>query len=746
MEKYKLQFKNFISKHFIGVNLLTFLFLIANIYLLNNLIIGLLIIHLYLYLNSIFISTYFKYRLHIGSNFSTMLAYISLLFTIPAILNIKFILCDTVSKFDVIIILFAIASLNSILFVKRKRYFQINKQSKTYNIITTNKKINMVLLYFLFVVVGFTALYNPVDLTTSVWNEIPSTYSYIFTGLTLILLYCIFSKQFSTRKTLILVIIYFLLMHSYFSLVYPFGFSNDVWTHLASENMIIHGVPYTKITGDELSTIKLLNVTDITDLEGVLTKKRIVAKIFYGSAWLLTIFLSYVLGLDIWVINVWLSPILWSIFGTLILFYIAYSINKDYTYTFISTMLLGMFSYLIIISSQTLPASIGALVFILALILLIQCVQNKDKIGLFIVLLISALYYTTSAILLLIFLIILISFEINISKKKQFFLTLLLSFIMPIMLIYKGYEIRFDITNQYILSFIHDITGLSFFSSYSGFEQLFGHNPNSRYISYYLSLNLLPRHYLFSNIILNGLIGMLTTLFTLIGILKILNNWSAHKILSPFILMGIVLYIDYFIMWYLMPLNEVGNRIGIFLNLITIPVLALGLSSVIDITKDAKIFIKNICICTVFILILLSINVSYTSNYNLGHISLKEIDVATYICNNQSNNPDFCVASPNSAIVLRYISHGESRNGGFPVYFEPGSFYTPEQQDIYLKMHSNPSIELANQALNVTNTSICYIIIDITKLSGNTSLQELERMFGESRRFGDLYLFTYTKV
>lgn len=185
------------------------------------------------------------------------------------------------------------------------------------------------------------------------WQVISLWYLPVIFGVLLLLMAAVFSRA-RLGGVLLMIILSSLLIHSYL-LVYQEGFGGDRWRHLASENRILAEKEYQPtLMTDDLWQSEIL---------GLKIPRALVdpGKISYGLQWSLEIIASRVTGIEVFQINRFLLPLLWSIFLPLIIAALAGLIWRDRLFILFSAALSGFFYLLQYYGAQGLPVGYGAL-------------------------------------------------------------------------------------------------------------------------------------------------------------------------------------------------------------------------------------------------------------------------------------------------------------------------------------------------------------------------------------------------
>lgn len=248
-------------------------------------------------------------------------------------------------------------------------------------------------LFFLFLI-GLFLLWGARtgDYIQSPWNVIPKIYLYFYLIATLIVAFLIFSKQ-KIGFILFVIILHSFLIHSYLPIIYKAGFGENKWKHIGIERQILN---------NEKNFTPL-----IKDKEGNITQ------------WVITIFLSKILNVNIFLVDLLLLYLIWSIFIPLIFFELAKFLfqsfkgppeNKDNDYKkqrflLLAAFLPSLFFSFQVYGSVTTPVAFGCLFFFFVLLFWLDYLITKQKISLIVAIVLSLLMsfgYQINFILILI--------------------------------------------------------------------------------------------------------------------------------------------------------------------------------------------------------------------------------------------------------------------------------------------------------------------------------------------------------
>jgi len=196
-----------------------------------------------------------------------------------------------------------------------------------------------------------------------------------------------------------------------------------------------------------------------------------------------------------------------------------------------------------------------------------------------------------------------------------------------------------------------------------------------------------------------------------------------------------IFFINYLSSWlFLDGLHSLARRMSIFIVLLLIYVLAYW----VYIFSNNRLYAVLIIVAMSFIGIL-----TYASGPVL-EAAVTEYDTASMkyiwdqIGNDQPSN--YCVlANTWSLLALESYSAKEVVAGNFPSDFN----YNQDQRvDILKRFIGNPSLSLIDEALDITRTKSCFIVIDYNSLN-NSKLNYISNLLGKPNIFGQNLVWQY---
>jgi len=240
--------------------------------------------------------------------------------------------------------------------------------------------------------------------------------------------------------------------------------------------------------------------------------------------------------------------------------------------------------------------------------------------------------------------------------------------------------------------------------------------------------------------------NLLIWLFVIIGLF---NYQKVDKrIMLLFVALLVITHLDNFVVWYLMGgLHPVGRYIDTIMEFSKLPLVALGILSVIDLIRNyskAQVnvlrakhltFNKNVLLNTTIILTCVFLTIAstfaYTNDPGAIWVSKDEVDALTYI-NNISQQQKYCVISEEFTLaVLEGISAANVTQGNLRVSY-------------LNEMIQDPSATIMETAMESSNTTISYFVVT-PGFANSDLIDSTKQVLGEYKQFGSVYVFSWSK-
>jgi len=559
-------------------------------------------------------------------------------------------------------------------------------------------------LFLAVTIIGFRliALAQTGNYLISPWQVLSSSYL-IFVFIALLI---IFSLVFSKKKVwlvLAVIIIGSFLMHSYL-LVYASGFGGDRWRHLGSENRILQGMIYqpTLLTDDIW----------YQSVAGISVPRALIAgpKISYGFEWSWAVIIAKVSGSDIFTIDKFLILFLWSLFLPLIVFVWAWQLKVKKNLALLASALTLIFYLLQYYGSQTLPISFSVLYFGFLMAGFLAYLKNKQNTILAFLIFLTVLSYFGYLLAFIILILALVwLLTMNLKPGKKYFMVLVLSLTIWGAEIMSGFS---TLTDKFsMLKITNAIIGGNFLFFEKGKFLLWD-------IKYWPILSLI------------------ISLFFLASIFIFSWKMLKEKKAEHLFLIGLtsILIINYFLSWILLDgIHSLARRLNVYIVLLLVFILAYGLSNFINNRRRARV---------VIIALSLVGSLVYVSGPVLeATVTTSDAQSMQYIWSQVVSEPhNYCVLADTwPLLAMEAYSAKEIKAGNFASDF---NYQQNDRVRIFSDFVTKPSLDTASEALKVTNTKACFIMINYNILN-QEKIYQINNLFGQPKIFGDNLVWEY---
>ncbi|KKQ27294.1 MAG: hypothetical protein US42_C0011G0032 [Candidatus Magasanikbacteria bacterium GW2011_GWC2_37_14] len=725
------------SKYWRLLGLLVTLFLLYfQLLFWHNLFVGLLSVICYLFIVVPYWQTIWRRVLAINN--TQILNKVFSLFTVfnlLAIFSAIFIIYYTLTSF-LIWLCFILTAIVSLLFYnlnkKKIKEPENSFESENEEIILFGKPFWFLILYLVVFIGALFVLHSKQasGVLLSPWQEI-SVYFLPLFFVSLILSGIFLFSKFSLRTILWILVFQSFLLHVYLPMSHLNPWGGDVWRHVAVENKIINGgLELPVLVGESAKWREVVGV----DLPEAFL---IPHKYSYGYLWGTTVLLSETLSISVLNINLWLMPILWSLF-TPFLFYRLGSLIFNSRRKGLWLVWLSFLPFpLQAMASFTLPVSLGFLGFLFVLILWLQYwrdhYRSQKRLAMFLSVL---MIFNYSLYFILTWIFVLFGFIVNYLKHNQE--NSLKNKISWTVLIF---------ASIFIIPIIELVSKISFtpenFNLWQNFKQLLG-----QFSGWFTASAVRPHDILSGNLIFNhtpdyAFVGnifnvwrwwlipamIILWLFVGGGIYKIFKNVES-KIQTIGLLFSTV-FGGYLIGWFVLDGDRLfTRRLDMVLSLLLIIFVIQGIIFLIE--KISKYSILNIKYFKKIILIIFVIIFSwfvtftYASGPDSRVVSKDELAVANYLWNDETKtHPASSAGRPNPPLVgegnmehciladtwvllpLEAVSAKQIVGGGFPI---DAQFGQPELTIMYNEMLNNPRESILKLAHEKTRSENCWFV------------------------------------
>jgi hypothetical protein len=197
----------------------------------------------------------------------------------------------------------------------------------------------------------------------TVWQNLHPAFIPLLFAAAFVLLTILFTSNKTAHK-LLLIIVYSILIHSFFSIVFPAGDLSGQQmvlgrTRRVFDNTILHGW-----TGLPTQTVQV-----------------VIYEMFQGvnlQAALSTIF-ARILGLDIFYVHLFFVPVLWSIFVPVAAFLTTKALSGSENASILSSLVVSAFPYTIYFGAISVPNSLGFIFFFYSFYFTLEYLASKDS-------------------------------------------------------------------------------------------------------------------------------------------------------------------------------------------------------------------------------------------------------------------------------------------------------------------------------------------------------------------------------
>ncbi|MCX7779100.1 MAG: hypothetical protein N2259_02555 [Patescibacteria group bacterium] len=583
------------------------------------------------------------------------------------------------------------------------------------------------LLYSIFYIPAFLLLIKARtgQYLDSPWQVISPLYLIFFSFIFFLTVLFIFSQK-KPFTILIFIILASFLLHAYLPIVHENNFGVDRWRQLGAERRLMAGQIEAPALFGGVIKYKKIGPLQIPEVFFAANKFS------YASNWGLTIGLSWLTGIDIFYLDLFLILILWSVFLPIFTFQLVNLIFKNEKIALLSSLAVLLPFPFQTDGAITLPKTVSFLFFVFALIVIFQYLKGQKKllpliIFFFLILSFHYILFLILSLEIFIFGLVLKTQPKKICLKKIFLFLFFIIFSLSLIFLDRISETSFF---QYKLSeipqvfpskvkdFLKKILLGQYFYYFEQGQPLFPLKPNFFFVLFVWSL-------------------------VIVGLIKSWKKDRWIKILAIFLL---ILIINQFLSLSLMKnyrlLARRSSMITIFLLVIFFSV---GLIELIEIKLIEKVNFKPKLI-TILLSVFLTIfaSTTYASGpYNLGTVTRSELGVARFLWQEIKKEPKkrFCIFDSSWRLLALEAESGIIA-GNFP--FHPIDFVQKEKDELYRQMLKNPSREILNQTLEITGAEKCFLVVNQEWLKSEI-FDKIKKFLGEPRMIDNVYFWYYEK-
>jgi len=569
--------------------------------------------------------------------------------------------------------------------------------------------------------------------------------------LTATILIAILLRSESTALKLVFVILFSILIHSLFSIIFPAG-------DLSGQQMVLGR---TRRVFDNTAPIGWSGLTTIT-------VQAFVYELFKGinlQAAISTVF-ARMLSIDILYVHLSLVPILWGVFVPIASFLTAKAIGGSDKASVLSSLIVSAFPYTIYFGAISVQNSLGFIFFFYSLYFMLKFLSSNNRKDTYLMLFscfVSFLaHYLTGvmSISLLVLAVVFKTYSREKNSESQVRILLIASFLFCVSLL--------------PLAFIY----LRFFASSTNavftlgkFSEL----PFSEIAGLFLLGELI--HGFDPETILVITIGPFIAFAYMIYLLrKARKNAAGNSRIRIYFLFTAFLLVlsDYRILKLFMsglPLNE--ERLWVFRDLIAAPFVALAVCAVVSgveaflkahsysapsytrqkmTSPKGKVLPSLGLVLAVNLLIALALGGWITLSLKAGYPHYAPLQTTQYeleaVRTIEKNTTErYVVIGDQWTIFAGEVTVGINNPEAY--YFDE---FSSTGHDLFVAMRRDPSPEWMLQAMNHTNTSVAYFIVTEPRLGSEEFNNVITHTFQDNRLLlwgvfgaGKLYVFSYRK-
>ncbi|MCF6276657.1 MAG: hypothetical protein L3J07_02290 [Candidatus Magasanikbacteria bacterium] len=533
------------------------------------------------------------------------------------------------------------------------------------------------------------------------WQAISPWFLIVFFLLTFLAGIITFSR-FKVGKVLFILILHSFLLHSYLPMAHTNPWGGDVWRHLAIEQKLVNEEQILPVlVGENVEWKEVAGV----DIPVVFTAPQ---KYSYGQMWGLNIVFAKTFGFKLNTLHIWLTPVLWSFFVPLLLFFIGSYLFRSRCFALLLVWLSFLPFPFQALGALTLPVSLGFISFLFTLLLLVlyfgedKRIKSKNKnlqkmLAIFfgVSMIFSYSLYLFVLFLLVFAILIFKKFKNNIAKIILLFSGILFLPIIEIISKTSVWPKSFNFVES-LTQFVGQFSGWYFARAIRPHDILsgnifFNHTPELAFVG---SIFTNWRWYI--PIVLLVLWGTATFGFIKKFKTKIVNEFTI-------LFLSISIFGSYIIGWFFLE----GDR-----QLVRRLDLLLAFSVLLLFIFGASYLLQNKKVKPYIILIFLAV-FSFFATTNLASgpdmrvVSENEYKMAEKVWS-QVEGENYCVIADTWILLpLEAISSREIIGGGFPIDYQFGQ---SELAEIHNGLKNGENEELLKRAFELTNAETCFMV------------------------------------
>jgi len=606
------------------------------------------------------------------------------------------------------------------------------------------------LLYLLLVGLSFSLLFlSRTDEAHTVWEVLNTAFIPTLFAATSLLLAILLASEKVNYK-LLFIIVHSILMHSFFSVVFPAGDLSGQQMYLGRIRLVYDSVIFHGWPSNPLETVQSQIYAWFNGINFQAALSVVFARMF---------------SMDFLAVHLFLVPVLWGIFTPIPAYLITYTFTQNEKAAVLASLLLSAFPYATYFGAISVPNSLGYIFFFYSLYFMLKNLDSNDSKTTFLILAFSFFsllshYLTGIMSFSLLFLALTFkSYKAEKSSPTTAKISLVTSFILsasllPLSLIY--------------LRFFRPVTQTVF--TLDKFYEL----PPEEIVGLTL-IGELTYAFDLKTILLIIIGPTLALLWMTYQLYRFKRNPTANHQTSLYFLFAafLIMLIDYRILKLFMeglPLNE--ERLWVFRDFIAAPFVALAVYSVVSSLRNflrakspstitvagLKKSPKSIVLRGLSLLlalniliplllggwIIFSLSAAYPQVAPLQTTGY-ELEAVRYI--EENTREKYVVIGDIWTIFAGEVIVGISNPRAY--YFDE---YNKTGHDLFVNMRQNPSPQWMLLAMNYTDTSVAFFIVTEPRLGAeefnsvvSRGLQNEQLTVAGVFGAGKLYVFSYRK-
>jgi hypothetical protein len=557
--------------------------------------------------------------------------------------------------------------------------------------------LSIIGFYFLFSSISFDKVFNP-------WLFLPLIYPFICLLVFVWNLIFIFFSKVNKNLILFSIIILSFLVHGYL-LVAGEGFNADRFRHLGSEYRLTEAISQVD------PEIKSANWNKTEQVLGLVIANPIInlSQFSYSFQWSLVAFLSSIVKVDVYFIDLYLGWILSSLFLPL-LFYVGakYIINSN-NFRLLTAQISLLPFVLVYYSGQTIPLVFGFLFFLLFLLFVFSLLEHSSP---------KKIYFLITLVFLSIF---------------SYALSFILSFTLLIFFILRKYKTILLIPFSIVIFLIDLISPYSWLNNY-----LFS-GKISVIVDRFFDLNILffvdkwfyNRSYDWL-IVFWQLLSLLIYSLLVVGCLFLLKKFKTSQVVYLIYLLALLVTNFLLSIIFLDGSLIISRRINVFIGVILVFIISIIIFKLLE----QKNTLKPLAIVFLSIFFIFSF---LSGPFTSFAVSGEEVEVARLLSEKINNKwNDYCILAETTILLpLESFTLREIAGGNFPI---DSDHQQPELNQLLNETKFNFNQDTPQSVLKFSGKKKCFIVIN-REFASDNKIEDISEMIGSPELVGNNYLW-----